>query len=307
MESPPCETPVGGATRAVEDEERMPSWEKRLFTRLANVEANTSMIWASINKPSSSKAPFSCPPRVVVLKDDISDEDDFGKDEANIILDISSQEEEVTKRVSMRKKKLPVKYSKKDSLNEKTVRSSKVRGGGVASGVGKTISPPLRRRGSKSTSSKPSRPLGATEKNLFKTPPTAGKPVEMENLTTTGTKTLGSIHTFHLVYVDFGRKLPKNLKTRFFPSIDLGLTSEETPVAIYVFATDVNFNEVIYKNKETSATVRLFDCLCPRRKVDEEILKLMAMKITWRQRHVNVQTVWAFPPDFAVSEIALLK
>ncbi|KAJ1379108.1 Ulp1 protease family, C-terminal catalytic domain [Sesbania bispinosa] len=26
----------------------------------------------------------------------------------------------------------------------------------------------------------------------------------------------------------------------------------------------------------------------------------MAMRITWRQCHINVQTVWAFPPSFAV-------
>ncbi|KAJ1376232.1 hypothetical protein SESBI_50162 [Sesbania bispinosa] len=156
-----------------------------------------------------------------------------------------AKEEEVTKRVSMRKKKLPEKYSKKDSPNEKRGRSSKVRGGGIASGVGKRISPPLRRGGSKSTSSKPSRPLGASGKKLFKTPPTVGKPGDLENLTIPGTKLLGSTHTVNPVYVDFGRKLPK-------------------------------------------------------------ILKLMAMKITWRQRHVNVQTVWAFPPDFAVSEIALV-
>ncbi|KAJ1404101.1 Papain-like cysteine peptidase superfamily [Sesbania bispinosa] len=27
----------------------------------------------------------------------------------------------------------------------------------------------------------------------------------------------------------------------------------------------------------------------------------MAMKITWRQKHVNVQTVWAMPPEFATN------
>ncbi|KAJ1435380.1 Papain-like cysteine peptidase superfamily [Sesbania bispinosa] len=261
------ETHVANMTCGVRDDEGMPSRAKLLFNRLANVEANTSLIWASMNKASSSKQPLSCPPQITVENEDINNGEDFG-DTISFWMPISfSDDEEVRKKVNRRKMKVSKRHPKKDT------EQSRGRGSQVSKCIGN------KKKHSHSTAA------GVEQ-------PTTSKGVD-------GSKGFGRTQQPCPWTVNFGRKIPKDLKTRFFPSIDLGLTSDETPVAIYIFSTDVDFNEVIFKHNDTSGTIRLFDCLCPRRNVDEEILKFMAMKITWKQKHVNVQTVWELPPGFA--------
>ncbi|KAJ1404102.1 hypothetical protein SESBI_26839 [Sesbania bispinosa] len=142
------ETPLTNVSGGGLDDDGMPSWAKflineydslqRLFNRLTNMEANTSMIWASLNKTIPCKQPLSCPPRLRVDEDDISDGDDSLDEDANIILDISSDDDEVGKKITRRKKKVTKKHAKKDSPENRTGGSSKVNS---RSGIKKKHSP----------------------------------------------------------------------------------------------------------------------------------------------------------------------
>ncbi|KAJ1422686.1 hypothetical protein SESBI_12877 [Sesbania bispinosa] len=162
----PSETPFGNVTCDVHDDEGMPSWAKRLFNRLANVEANTSLIWAFMKKASSSTQPLSCPPRITVHSYQSSDGDDFKEDDANIILDISSDDEEVRKKTTRRKMNVSKRQPKKEA--EKTQRRG--------SQFSKRI--PNKKKHSKSTSvgfeqpttSKGGRALPDCGKKLFQSP-----------------------------------------------------------------------------------------------------------------------------------------
>ncbi|KAJ1387156.1 Ulp1 protease family, C-terminal catalytic domain [Sesbania bispinosa] len=68
-----------------------------------------------------------------------------------------------------------------------------------------------------------------------------------------------------------GQAVPKCIKTKFKPTMDMKLTDEEAKLSAYVFYHDNNPNEVIFKCRDVIGTMKDFDTLCPDRTIETEI------------------------------------
>ncbi|KAJ1426955.1 Ulp1 protease family, C-terminal catalytic domain [Sesbania bispinosa] len=68
-----------------------------------------------------------------------------------------------------------------------------------------------------------------------------------------------------------GLAVPKCIKTKFKPSMDMKLTDFEAKLSAYVFYHDNNPNEVIFKCRDVIGTMKDFDTLCPDRTIETEI------------------------------------
>ncbi|KAJ1385003.1 Papain-like cysteine peptidase superfamily [Sesbania bispinosa] len=75
------------------------------------------------------------------------------------------------------------------------------------------------------------------------------------------------------------------VKTKFKPSVEMDLTPAEVHLSLYIFRVDGDSKGSL-------------DCLCPDKRVDRELVKLLARKITYIQQQQESQTVWCLPPIF---------
>ncbi|KAJ1380147.1 Ulp1 protease family, carboxy-terminal domain protein [Sesbania bispinosa] len=88
------------------------------------------------------------------------------------------------------------------------------------------------------------------------------------------------------------------VKTKFKPSVEMDLTPAEVHLSLYIFQVDGDSSECLIKIGNVVYTRGSLDCLCPDKRVDRELVRLLARKITYIQQQQESQTVWCLPPTF---------
>ncbi|KAJ1387623.1 Ulp1 protease family, C-terminal catalytic domain [Sesbania bispinosa] len=88
------------------------------------------------------------------------------------------------------------------------------------------------------------------------------------------------------------------VKTKFKPSLEMDLTPTEVHLSLYIFRVDGDSSECLIKIGNVVYTRGSLDCLCPDKRVDRELVRLLARKITYIQQQQESQTVWCLPPTF---------
>ncbi|KAJ1431886.1 hypothetical protein SESBI_06860 [Sesbania bispinosa] len=90
------------------------------------------------------------------------------------------------------------------------------------------------------------------------------------------------------------------IKTKFKPFVDMKLTPAEVHLSLYIF--QVQGDPRIGTSFATKGTL---ESLCPDKSVNHEIIRLMARKITYDQRHLpSPKTTWCLPPSFVCKVIS---
>ncbi|KAJ1394328.1 Ulp1 protease family, C-terminal catalytic domain [Sesbania bispinosa] len=218
---------------------------------------------------------------------DYEDLDDYEDEEhANIMMDVSEEEAPpVDKKQKVKKHRVKRAATKNKTENEG------IKGNNFGT---------QKRKSTTEDTSVANRKRGANKRKLFHTPSPSnigdkeGVPKKTNQVESSGLSSIG-ISTIDCI----GKTLPKTWKSRFTVTTEMGLTMDELQVATYIFSLEAEFKEVIFKQRNARATIRELDCLCPGKIVEDEIIRLMAMRNTWRQLNVNVQIVWTLPPSFS--------
>ncbi|KAJ1405463.1 Papain-like cysteine peptidase superfamily [Sesbania bispinosa] len=96
-----------------------------------------------------------------------------------------------------------------------------------------------------------------------------------------------------------GLTLPKGIKTNFPLLKGMQLDEYKMRIAAFVFHPDKDPREVIFRMGDTVATHDDFACLCPKKKIDPKIMKMLAMKAIRMQHHITTKMIWSLPPSFA--------
>ncbi|KAJ1404244.1 Ulp1 protease family, C-terminal catalytic domain [Sesbania bispinosa] len=226
---------------------------QQISHRLLRLERCTSKILTWIESSTTTKlkknvsganvvhVPTGCPARTNAIRIDLSDYEDLDdysdEEEANVVMDVSSEDEVKNKR-SKRKSKdacySPPKTKKKE----------------VGVVQAKKMHPLLGRRGHRDVQ-------------------------EVKGSGCRGKTPLESAHS--TIKEDSSTKGKSNVKDSksIFPICsDMCLTTDEVQVSTYIFALDVDQSEVVFKLGVTKATINDFSCFCPGRSIelDDDVL-----------------------------------
>ncbi|KAJ1388493.1 hypothetical protein SESBI_39069 [Sesbania bispinosa] len=89
------------------------------------------------------------------------------------------------------------------------------------------------------------------------------------------------------------------IKTKFKPSVDMKLTPAEVHLSLYTFQVQGDPSECLVRIGTSFATRGTLESLCPDKSVNREIIRLLARKISYDQRHLpSLETTWCLPPSF---------
>ncbi|KAJ1423164.1 Ulp1 protease family, C-terminal catalytic domain [Sesbania bispinosa] len=289
---------------------KLSAWLEDISTRLNELEKSVSKVLfclqlLAFNKPKDEEkktttTPISCPARTKPIRINLSDiedlDDNDNEQQSNVMMDVSSEDPDMPKRrrsTRGRKKEGASTNgtSKKKSITAKDKKANDDKK--LASQKRKSVTDPL--------SDDNNERGGTVRKNLFHASSKQGESsgINVENHSRPLMNNDNISDGVGIIYFGTGKILPKSLPTRFSPTSDMELTMDEIQVCAYVFAMEVDLSEVVFKMRNSRATIKDFDCLCPGKPIEDEIIKLMAMRNTWRQMNINVQTVWTLPPAFA--------
>ncbi|KAJ1390845.1 Ulp1 protease family, C-terminal catalytic domain [Sesbania bispinosa] len=151
----------------------------------------------------------------------------------------------------------------------------------------------------------PFKPTQVTEKRFTKEEPSKKTPTSLEDSQhfddTSSEYDLNSIieHYAPQSCTPFGATMPKFIKTKFAPTVEMNLNSNEVKLCAYIFHPENDVSEILFKIDDIVATRKDFDCMAPPNKVQEEVIKLLAMKSTWWQKKSTIKTIWSLPPSFS--------
>ncbi|KAJ1401863.1 hypothetical protein SESBI_28493 [Sesbania bispinosa] len=309
------------------DKKSMNAWREEVTTRLSEVEKTLSKIlfcmqYAIFNSPKERKStpmstPKSCPQpskKVTVNLSDYEDLDDYPDEEhANIEMDVTSEDDDMPKgRKKSKGRKKKAKTTPACGAPNKRGSSAKAKSDNEEEQLSSQKRKPTNEVNCDANKTKGNSPgkklfgsptLAVTTQKLEKTKPVSPSECSGKNVSVNSPKNISKLSASFAasqIYNVIGKTLPKNWASRFVITSDMGLSEDELQVAAYFFSLDIDQSEVVFKIRNTRAIIKDFDCLCPGKTVEDEMIKLMAMRITWRQIHVNVQTVWAMPPSFAI-------
>ncbi|WJX74392.1 hypothetical protein P8452_58048 [Trifolium repens] len=94
--------------------------------------------------------------------------------------------------------------------------------------------------------------------------------------------------------------LPKFMKCKFRPTIEMKLKVDQAKLIGYIFREDVEKkDEVVFAIGKDVGMRSDFQQLIPGGYVGLPIIKMMAMRVTWNQAHAISPCLWCLPPTFA--------
>ncbi|KAJ1400732.1 Ulp1 protease family, C-terminal catalytic domain [Sesbania bispinosa] len=304
------------------------AWMEQISHRLIKVERTNSKIltWLESSNNTCNQrnatgiktghGPASCPARTNAIRINLSDYEDLDdysdEEDADVMMNVSSEDEDKVKR-GKRKMKVPKNSPPK---MKKRTRGRPRKDEQTNAKVKKNLERPTMDEKNKTSEEKS---FGIVKK-LFKSPSSSGtKRVNrvVSSQTDNNAQILESNKQVNATSwgkttqenkekpikddsTSRGKSHQKVVRTRFPLTAEMSLTTDEMQVATYIFGVDVDFSEVVFKIGVTRATIKDFECFCPRKPIEIDFVDHMARRITWRQIHINVQTVWALPPSFAV-------
>ncbi|KAJ1383544.1 Ulp1 protease family, C-terminal catalytic domain [Sesbania bispinosa] len=142
-------------------------------------------------------------------------------------------------------------------------------------------------------------PSGSYKKQKMSSVEAAKKCTPRNKQPTKGTNCSGETPKNVISVLSPGAILPKAyVKTKFKPSLEMDLTPTEVHLSLYIFRVDGDSSECLIKIGNVVYTRGSLDCLCPDKRVDRELVRLLARKITYIQQQQESQTVWCLPPIF---------
>ncbi|KAK2425178.1 ubiquitin-specific protease ESD4 [Trifolium repens] len=94
--------------------------------------------------------------------------------------------------------------------------------------------------------------------------------------------------------------LRKFVKCKFRPTQEMKLTENEIKLCAYIFRDDLEeSNELVFSVEDQIGIKSDFHCLIPGGYVGKSILRMMAARVTWNQKHTAAPNMWCLPPTFA--------
>ncbi|WJX67977.1 hypothetical protein P8452_52393 [Trifolium repens] len=94
--------------------------------------------------------------------------------------------------------------------------------------------------------------------------------------------------------------LPKFMKCKFRPTIEMRLKEDQLRMVAYIFKEDAKKkDEVVFAVGNDVEMRSEFQHLIPGGCVGMTIIKMMVMRVTWNQSHAMTPSLWCLPPTFA--------
>ncbi|KAJ1421216.1 FAR1 DNA-binding domain protein [Sesbania bispinosa] len=94
------------------------------------------------------------------------------------------------------------------------------------------------------------------------------------------------------------------VRTKFMPTPDMKLTPQEVHLSLYIFQVEGDLSESLTRIGTTIGSRMVLETLCPDKVIDREIVRLLAHKISYTQRKMQMETVWCLPPSFVCGVIS---